>query len=191
MPQSLQPPTVRRPDEQQGGTKHGWPAIRAVLVRAGRADSAARPGRQDGQRSRPLLTARGAVAAMLLLFLAGNLSGAWLHAGLLASLSFAAGCVLAVCYTRHANLLLVVATPPVIFAVAVTCTQLLTAPGDSFSTWAESVAAGVLLALGAAAPWLLGGMAAALVIAVFRGLPACLASLRAGLRAPARPDSAR
>jgi hypothetical protein len=192
MPQSLKQPAVRgpdSPDEQQGGTKHRWPAISAALARTGRADPAARPGRQDGQRSRPLLTARGAVAAMLLLFLAGNLSGTWLHAGLLAGLSFAAGCVLAVCYTRRADLLLVVATPPLIFAITSTCAQLLTAPGDSFSTWAESVAAGVLLTLAAAAPWLLGGVAAALVIATVRGLPACLASLRADLRAPARPGS--
>lgn len=181
VPQSLQPATLRRPDEQQGGSGNRWAAIRDALVRIVRP-AAGRPDGPDGPRGPAVLTARGAVVAMLALFLAGNLISDWLHVDLLTGLSFAAGCVLATYYTRRGDLLLVVVTPPVIFLVAAACAQLITAPGGAFSTWIESVAAGVLLTLAAAAPWLAGGVAAALVIAMVRGLPACVASLRADLR---------
>jgi hypothetical protein len=180
--QSLKQSALHGPDEQQGGTKRRWASLREGLADAAGTDPASRPGKQDGRSGRPLLTARGAVAAMLALFLAGNLSGAWLHVDFFAGLSFAAGCVLALWLTRRGDLLLVVTTPPVIFLVAAVCAQLLTAPGGGFTTWAESVAAGVLLTLASAAPWLAGGVAAALVVAMARGLPACVASLRADLR---------
>lgn len=182
MPQSLQPAALRRPDEQQGSTRNRRAAIREALVRTIGTDSASRPDGPDGPRGRAVLTARGAVIAMLALFLAGNLISDWVHVDLLSGLSFAAGCVLATYYTRRGDLLLVVATPPVIYLVATVCAQLISAPGGAFTTWIESVAAGVLLTLAGAAPWLAGGVAAALVIAMVRGLPACVASLRADLR---------
>lgn len=137
----------------------------------------------SGLRSR--LTGRGSLLAMAALFFAGNLFAIWLHLGLLAGLSFAAGCVLAASYSQRRALLLVVTAPPVLFLIALLGAEMLTSPGSTFTASAQAVAEGILLTLAAAAPWLFGGVGVALIIAIFRGLPQCLHDLSADLRGQA------
>ncbi len=115
---------------------------------------------------------------MFSVFFPGALAAGWLHLAVLTGLSFVAGCILAGLYTKRADLLMVVTMPPMIFLVAVVCVKALTATGNT----AVSTAAGSLLTLSAVAPWLFGGAAATLVIALLRGLPRSVSELRAGLR---------
>jgi hypothetical protein len=129
------------------------------------------------------LTRRGALAALLALFLVGNLLAAWLGAGVLPGLAFALGCPLAVAGAARRDLLLILVTPPVLFLAAVLFAQAVAAPGGGVTASAEGVAEGTFLALAGAAPWLFGGLAAALSVAACRGLPACVRELRADLRA--------
>jgi hypothetical protein len=115
---------------------------------------------------------------MLALFLAGNLLASWLSLSALAGLSFVVGCALAAGYTQRRRLLFMVTTPPMIFLIAVIGAESLTSPGSTFATSAEAVAAGTILTLAAAAPWLLGGVLLCVLIAMFRGLPQCVRDLR-------------
>ena len=144
-------------------------------------------------RTVALVTARGAILAMLSLFFLGTLAAGWLHLGLLTGLSFAAGCVLAARYTRREGLLAVVVTPPLIFLIALVGTEVLTSHADTAKHALTSAAEGTILTLAAVAPWLFSGVAAGLVIALFRGLPQCVSDLRTqlrgdfGLREPAAP----
>jgi hypothetical protein len=134
-------------------------------------------------RVTPRMTSRGALAALAALFLAGNLLAAWLGAGVLPGLAFALGCPLAVAGVARRDLLLILAAPLVLFLAAVLVAQAVTAPGSGVTASAEAVAEGTFLTLAGTAPWLFGGLAAALAVAVYRGLPACLGELRADLRA--------
>jgi hypothetical protein len=134
------------------------------------------------------MTGRGALLAMLALFLAGNLLAVWLRLQSLAGLSFAAGCVLAACYARRQALLLVITAPPLLFGVALVTVQVLTSPGGTVKASAEAVAEGTFLTLAGTAPWLFGGVIVALIIALARGLPRCVRDLRADLAG--RPDPA-
>jgi hypothetical protein len=118
---------------------------------------------------------------MLVLFFAGNLFDIWLHLGVLAGLSFAGGCVLAIIYAERHALLLVVTAPPVLFLIALLGVEILTSQGNTFTASAEAVAEGTFLTLAATAPWLFGGVILALIIAMFRGLPQCLRDLHADL----------
>jgi hypothetical protein len=152
-----------------------------------------RPPGRDSPAGRPetpsRLTARGAALAMFSVFLAGTLTAGWLHITAVSGTSFVAGCVIAGLYTKRADLLQMVTVPPMIFLVAVVGATALTATGDKLI----STAAGSLLLLSSVAPWLFVGVAAALAIALFRGLPGNIRELRDGLRGnlePADPGDA-
>ncbi len=124
---------------------------------------------------------------MLGVFLAGCLAAGWLHAGALPGLSFLAGAAGGAWYCRRTALLRVVVIPPALFLLAVLAEQLVTAPGGTAMTAAESVLAGTFLMLSANAPWLFFGMAAAIGVAWQRGLRQCVRKLRAELTGnPAR-----
>ena len=131
------------------------------------------------------MTARGAAVAMFALFFLGTLMAGWLHLALLTGLSFVAGCVLAARYTRRDGLLTVAVTPPLLFMIALVCTELLTSHADTVRHTLTSAAEGTILTLAAVAPWLFTGVVAGLVIALFRGLPQCIRYLRAELRGDA------
>ncbi len=139
-------------------------------------------GTPDPARARSGITARGAALVMLAVFLAGDLLAGWLGLSILTGLAFVAGCLLAAVGTRRHDLLFMVTTPPVIFLVAVVCGEVLTSPGSTFATSAGTVAAGTILTLSAAAPWLFGGVLLCLIIAMARGLPQCVRDLQLGLR---------
>jgi hypothetical protein len=136
------------------------------------------------------ITARGAVIAMLAMFLVGNLAADWLHVEVLIGLTFVAGCLLAAGYTQRRDLLMVVTLPPLVFFIAVCCAEALTSPGSTFADSVAAIAAGIFLTLAAAAPWLFGGIILALIIAVFRGLPQSVRDLRAHLRDGVWPELA-
>ncbi len=136
------------------------------------------------------LTARGAVVAMFWLFLIGTLAAAWLHLGVLTGLSFVAGGGLAARYTRRDGLLAVVASPPLIFMIALIITEALTTHAAGMRRSVESIGEGIILTLAGVAPWLFAGVILGLAIAMARGLRQCLRDLAADLRGNA-PDSAR
>lgn len=159
----------------------GWPAGPDPELAAPEPDQ--EPRREpDTEPRRPRFSARGAALAMLALFLGGNLLASWLSLSALAGLSFVAGCALAASYTQRRRLLFMVTTPPVIFLIAVIGAESLTSPGSTLATSAEAVAAGTILTLAAAAPWLLGGVLLCVLIAMFRGLPQCVRDLGRDLR---------
>ena len=151
-----------------------------------RGGTAARPGprraaaggrQPDRGRSRPRLTGRGAVLAMLAVFLLIDLIAAGMHSTWLIGFGYAAGCLLAVTYARREALLAVVTTPPAIFLVALASIKVLTAGGNTVLAAAE----GTLLTLAATAPWLFGVTIACLAAATVRGLPRCIHELRTAL----------
>jgi hypothetical protein len=120
---------------------------------------------------RPELGARGAIVTMFMSSLIGNLAAQYLHAVRLTGFGFAVGCIAAASLTRRRALLVVLAIPPLIFLVAITCAQALAAHADHVDLSARRIAAGVLLTLASTAPWLFGGFAGALVIGTCRALP--------------------
>lgn len=183
-------------DQETGGTDHpapvpypgpdasrgpsaAAPAPRSPAGRRGRAGEHGDPARPGGGSAAPFrLTARGAGLAMFSVFFPGTLTAGWLHVAMLTGVSFVAGCILAGLYTKRADLLVVVTMPPMVFLVALICVKAITATGSALISTAE----GCILTLSAAAPWLFGGVAVTLVIALFRGLPHTIGEVRAGLR---------
>ncbi len=144
----------------------------------------------------PLMTTRGALAAMFIMFLLADLGAGWLHMVALTGFGFAAGCAAAAGRTRRQDLLLVATSPPAIFLAAVTAGELITLHLDHVAASPGLVLADIFLTLSTAAPWLFGGLAGALLIATVRGLPQCVRDLRAQLTGrvmaeepPARPGS--
>jgi hypothetical protein len=112
------------------------------------------------------LTGRGAVVGMTVLFVIGLLASSSVGGDVLAGLTFAVGATVAARYTTPADLLVVAVAPPAVFAVVLFGVKAASAPGSLLSlltAW--------LLALATAAPWLIAGMAASLLIAWRRGLP--------------------
>jgi uncharacterized protein DUF6542 len=141
-------------------------------------------GSRAGARPAIRLTGRGGVVAIFVLSFAGAFFASVLHFGPLAGCSYVAGCVLAAALVRRSQLLLVAVTPPMLFSVAVVCTQLLTASGGTLSA-----IGGTVVTLGNVAPWLFAGTAIGVVIALARGLAGNVRELRRALRGdPARPD---
>jgi hypothetical protein len=129
------------------------------------------------------MTARGAVIAMFSLFFLGMLAAGWLHLGSLTGLSFVAGCVLAARYTKRDGLLTAVATPPLIFMIALVGTQTMSAHADTLRRTLTSVIEGIVLTLASVAPWLFIGVILGIVVALLGGLPQCVSEFRADLRA--------
>lgn len=132
--------------------------------------------------SRSYVTARGALAAMFVLFFVSSLVAGWLGLGIVTGFSYAAACVLAPYFASRRALLQVVVAPPAIFVIALIVTQVLTAQGTSRHGRALSVLEGTALTLAATAPWLLIGSALCVVVAIRRGLIGCVRQLRSELR---------
>lgn len=116
------------------------------------------------------------------LFFLGLLVANWAHLEVLTGLSFVAGCALAARYTKRDGLLAVVASPPLIFAIALIIAEALTSHAAGARRTVESVAEGIILTLAGVAPWLFAGMVVGVIIAWVRGLPQCLRDLIAELR---------
>jgi hypothetical protein len=135
------------------------------------------------------LTGRGAVVAMFWLFLIGLMAGDWLHLGVLAGLSFVAGCGMAARYTRRDGLLTAVASPAMIFLIALVIAEALTTHAATAGRAMTSIAEGIFLTLAGVAPWLFAGVILGLAIAMVRGLPRCVHDLAAELRGD-KPGSA-
>lgn len=127
----------------------------------------------------PRLTARGAAVALFLLCFLGILAARWLGQDLLAGASFAVAAVLTAACTKRSDLLQVVVSPPAVFTLAVICAKAVTPQGSLLLSTAE----GTLLTLAETAPWLIGGMAVCVIIALARGLRANARALSADLRA--------
>jgi hypothetical protein len=128
------------------------------------------------------MTSRGAVLAMFALFFLGAVAAELLHSGFLVGFSFLAGCVLAARFARRSALLTVVVSPPLVFLAAVVCAESVSSSAATVRAGLLSAVEGTVLTLAAAAPWLFGGEALGLTVALFRGLPQCVRELRAGLR---------
>jgi hypothetical protein len=158
------------------------PLVPAAGGSAGAGGTAGATGTGQAAGARSRITARGAALMMLGMFLAGDLLAGWAGLSVLTGLTFVAGCLLAAVGTHRQDLLVMVTTPPLIFLVAVVCAETLTSPGSTFAASAGAVAAGTILTLSAAAPWLFGGALLCLIIAMVRGLPQCARDLQANLR---------
>jgi hypothetical protein len=126
----------------------------------------------------PPMGAKAAIIAMFAIFLLTGLAAGWLHLAALTGFGFAAGSAVAAGRTRRSDLLPVAASPPLLFLLAVTSTELISLHVKDVAAAPEPVIAGVFLTLTAAAPWLFGGLAGALLIATVRGLPQCIRDLR-------------
>lgn len=147
--------------------------------------------RLAASESETRLTARGAVVAMFWLFLIGQMAAGWLHLGVLTGLCFVVGCGMAARYTRRDGLLTAVASPAMIFLIALVITEVLTTHAGSAGRAVASIAEGIFLTLAGVAPWLFAGVILGLAIAMIRGLPQCLHDLAAELRGgkPASPPA--
>jgi len=181
------------------GQANAWAAGELDLARAGSSwdpgdeDDLAAPGwtpppgagPQPGQDPQPSaserpglrLTARGAIAGMLVLFFLGLLLSTWLHWGVLAGGSFLVGSVAAARYTKRRDLLAIAVSPPLLFFCDLVCVKALTATGNALLSTVE----GTALTLASAAPWLFAGVAISLIVTWFRGLPRCVSDLRRDL----------
>jgi len=125
------------------------------------------------------LTGRGAALGMAVMFTVGLLLASWLGVTMLAGIFFVLGCGLAAWYTRPADLLTVVLTPPLLFSGALIVVEALTGSGSLLL----SVIAGSVVVLASLAPWLAAGLVVTMAIAWPRGLLQCVKDLRRDLRA--------
>ena len=189
IPKSWNGPVSQAPPP--GGGRRALRPARGGRRATGLAAAAARPaaapaaaqgkvrdfGRGAAAEVRVRLTGRGGILAVFAISFLGLLAASVSHAGALAGFSYAAACFLTACLVRRGHLLPVVVTAPMLFGIAVVGVQAMTATGGLLS-----VAGGTLVTLGNVAGWLFGGTGLALVIALARGLPGELRSLRASAR---------
>ena len=185
---SARPDTAPEDDRRTGGRRY----------RAGRPTPELRPAYEwPRAQATPFpsgLGARGTLGGLFAGCLLSCLLAAWLHLVVLAGLGFCAGSGLAAWYCRPSSLLRMVMAVPAVFAVAEILAQLVILQRSGRHGLALPVAGGTLLMLAAVAPWLFAGTAAAVAIALYRGLPRCIRDLRTELRgrAPAgRPARAQ
>ncbi|MEU1732607.1 DUF6542 domain-containing protein [Streptosporangium sp. NPDC020145] len=148
----------------------------------GRKDERGRPG--GGVR----LTARGAIALVLVSTLAGRVLQAVVGPSALLGLTFVAGCAGAVVLVNRRDLLSLVVSPPLVFFVAALVTEAVSAMGAKVPVQAFGL--GMFALLSASAPWLFAGSLLVLLVAWRRGLATCVRELREELRA-AGPAPAR
>lgn len=173
-------PGGRRYSSRSGGRRYsngrGYPAGRGATTWS--ADQS--PGAADNAFPSRLQPA-GMLGSLFAAFLLSCLLAAWLHNDVVAGLGYCvATCVAARCARRAALLGLVVSVPAV-FLTAEVVAQLAIEPAFKHHGTLLPVAEGTLLTLAGVAPWLFAGTAAGLVIAMFRGLPQCVRSLRSDL----------
>jgi hypothetical protein len=121
------------------------------------------------------LTGRGGLVVVFASALLGSAVGAAVGLREAQGVAFAVGCLLAVLATRRTALLTLVVSPPLLFFLA----SLLSASLASFGekSFLLSVALTVMAGLTENAGWLFLGSVLVVVIAVPRGLPACLREL--------------
>ncbi|MFI6795542.1 DUF6542 domain-containing protein [Streptosporangium canum] len=134
------------------------------------------------------LTARGAVASVLVFTLLGSLLQALLGLPALIGLMFVAGCGAAVALVNRRDLLSLVVSPPLVFFTATLIAEAVRALGATSPI--QALGLGMLTKLSAGAPWLFGGSLLVLLVAWRRGLAQCVRDLREELRA-AGPDIPR
>ncbi|MFJ2028889.1 DUF6542 domain-containing protein [Streptosporangium sp. NPDC087985] len=134
------------------------------------------------------LTARGAIASMLVFTLVGSVLQALLGSPALTGVAFVAGCVAAVSLVNRRDLLSLVVSPPLVFLAATLTVETVRALGAASLVQAFSL--GMLTRLSAGAPWLFGGSIVVLLVAWRRGLAQCVRDLREELRATG-PDIPR
>jgi hypothetical protein len=136
-----------------------------------------------GKRSAVRLTARGAIALILLATLAGYVLAALFGLQPLIGLAFVAACLLGVLLVNPRELLSLVVTPPLVFFVATLFVEL----GRALSSVGiiQSLALGLYGSLSHGAPWLFAGSAIVLGVAWGRGLRDNVRELREELRAGA------
>ncbi len=127
------------------------------------------------------LESAGVLGSLLAAFLASCLLAAWLHNDIVAGLGFCAATCIAARFARPQALLGLVISVPAIFLTAEVVAQLAIEPAFKHHGTLLPVAEGTLLMLAGVAPWLFAGTAAGLVIALCRGLPQCVRSLRSDL----------
>ncbi|SDG89748.1 hypothetical protein SAMN05421505_10949 [Sinosporangium album] len=145
-------------------------------------------GSRPEQRSRVKLTARGAVAFVLVASVAGHALAALTGVAALSGLSFVAACLAGVALVNPRDLLALVVAPPLVFLVAGIVAEAVRAIGAE--SVAQTFALGMFTALSAGAPWLFAGSAVVLVVAWRRGLGGNVRELRQELAAT-RPESRR
>ncbi len=118
------------------------------------------------------LTARGAIALLLVITLLGQI--------FLPGPAFVVGCVVAALLVQPRDLLPLVVTPPLLFFVATAFIELVRSlrAGSILQT----LGLGLFTALSSGAPWLFGGSALVLAIAWPRGLPENVRELREDLK---------
>jgi hypothetical protein len=137
--------------------------------KAARTEEDVQRRRQKRRRGRPsaslTLTARGGIAVIFAL----SLAGALLDLAFLPGLLFVAACLLAALSTKPADLPALVVAPPFACFLATLAAEVVSAlaSGGSFL---RSLLVAVPLELGARAPWLLAGTALTVVIALRRGV---------------------
>jgi hypothetical protein len=124
------------------------------------------------------VTGRGALVGLFVLSFLGLLLSDGLGWGPLAGAAFVMACGLAAASVVPGDLLAVAVSPPALFLAAVICAQALTSPGSL----PGSATKGTLIILGNMAPWLITGMALALIITFARGLPDNVRELGEDLR---------
>ncbi|GIH77332.1 DUF6542 domain-containing protein [Planobispora longispora] len=134
------------------------------------------------------LTARGAVASVLVFTLLGSLLHALFGLPAAVGLAFLGGCAVAVALVNPRDLLSLVVSPPLVFLLAALISEAvrsLTAPSP-----VQAFGLGMFTALSGGAPWLFVGSALVLLVAWRRGLARCVRDLREEIRAAA-PDVPR
>ncbi len=142
-----------------------------------------------GKRSGVRLTARGAIALILLATLAGYVLAALFDLQPLIGLAFVSACLLGVVLVNPRELLSLVVTPPLVFFVATLFVEL----GRALSSVGiiQSLALGLYGSLSHGAPWLFAGSAIVLGVAWGRGLRDNVRDLREELRAGAEAPRPR
>ena len=171
-------PRRREPIDAGGRTGSGGPGGPGGGTGSGGPGGPAGPRvpRAGGSPPDVRLTGRGAILALLVLSFAGLLLSDWLGWGLLADVTFVAGCVVIACYAKPSDLLAVSVCPPLAFFVACVLAQLATSVGGT------AAAEGTLITLATSAPWLFLGTAVTILIGLRRGLLDNIRDLRQGLR---------
>ncbi|MGV9303616.1 DUF6542 domain-containing protein [Nonomuraea sp. NPDC003727] len=134
-----------------------------------------------GTRSAVRLTARGAIALVLIGTLAGYVLAALLDLPIVVGLTFIGSCLVSVILVNPRELLSLVVTPPMVFFGATLIVELGRALGNG--SLVQALALGLFTSLSAGAPWLFAGSALVLGIALKRGLPGNVRELREELRA--------
>ncbi|WP_283135518.1 DUF6542 domain-containing protein [Rhizohabitans arisaemae] len=146
------------------------------------APVAGRSGREPGVR----LTARGATLLIVAVTLAGQLTAGPFAVPFLGGLCFVAVCLGVAFLVRSADLLSLVVTPPLMFFLATFAAEFVKALGGSLL---QGLGIGLFTALSGGAPWMFGGSALVLVIALVRGLAGNVRDLREALRGGEQPEA--